>query len=84
LTNLFASEALRKKSQGSSCFTGLCRSTPGRKLELNAFVAKVLGNGFSELLEKRWRERESERGRWEVSVVIEAQKELQFESVSLC
>jgi hypothetical protein len=29
-------------------------------------------------------ERESERGRWEVSVVIEAQKELQFESVSLC
>jgi hypothetical protein len=26
-------------------------------LELNAFVAKVLGNGFSELLEKRWRER---------------------------
>jgi hypothetical protein len=49
-------------------------------LELNAFVAKVLGNGFSELLEKR----ESERRRWEVSVVVEAQKELQFESVSLC
>jgi hypothetical protein len=57
LTNLFATEALRKKSQGYSCFTGLCRSTPGRQLELNAFVAKVLGNGFSELLEKRWRER---------------------------
>jgi hypothetical protein len=35
--------------------------------------------GFSELLEKR-----VERGRWEVSVVVEAQKELQFESVSLC
>lgn len=44
------------------------------------FCAKVLGNGFFELLEKR----ESERGRWEVSVVVEVQKELQFESVSLC
>jgi hypothetical protein len=51
-------------------------------LELNTFVAKVLGNGFFELLEKR--ERVSERGRWEVSVEVEAQKELQFESVSLC
>jgi hypothetical protein len=29
-------------------------------LELNAFVAKVLGNGFSELLEKRERVREDD------------------------
>jgi hypothetical protein len=49
-------------------------------LELNAFVAqKFWEMGFLSFLR-----RERERGRWEDSVVVEAQKELQFESVSLC
>lgn len=33
-------------------------------MELNAFVAKVLGNGFSELLEKRVREDDGKLVQW--------------------